>query len=58
MDSAPVQALISRTRDEAVERALAYAKQQGVGAWFAEGDDEFLLLGTFREEPGAAKNSA
>ena len=37
-----------RTRDEAVAQALAFAKHQHVRAWFA--DDEFVLLGTFREE--------
>jgi hypothetical protein len=39
-----------RTRDEAVAQALAYAKRQHVRAWFAKGDDDFVLLGTFREE--------
>ena len=41
---------ILRTRDEAISRALAYAKRQHVRAWFAKGDDDFVLLGTFREE--------
>ena len=41
---------ILRTRDEAVSQALAYAKWQHVRAWFAKGDDDFVLLGTFREE--------
>ena len=41
---------ILRTRDEAVSQALAYAKRQHVRAWFAKGDDDFVLLGTFREE--------
>lgn len=41
---------ILRTRDEAVSQALAYAKRQHAGAWFAKGDDDFVLLGTFREE--------
>jgi hypothetical protein len=40
-----------------VSRALAYAKQ-GVGAWFAEGNEKLLPLATFREEPGATKGSA
>jgi hypothetical protein len=39
-----------RTRDEAVAQALAYAKRQHVRAWFAKGDDDFVLLGTLREE--------
>jgi hypothetical protein len=38
---------IVRTHDEAVSRAISYAKRQGVRAWFA-GDDGFVLLGTFR----------
>ena len=37
-----------RNRDEAVAQALAFAKRQHVRAWCA--DDEFVLLGTFREE--------
>jgi hypothetical protein len=40
-----------RTRDDAVSQALAYAKRQRVRAWFAKGDEHFVLLGTFREEP-------
>jgi hypothetical protein len=47
--AAPDQ-FILRTRDEAVSQALAYAKHQHVRAWFTKGDDEFVLLGTFREE--------
>ena len=39
-----------RTRDEAVAQALTYAKRQHVRAWFAKGDDDFVLLGTFGEE--------
>jgi hypothetical protein len=39
-----------RTRDEAVAQALAYAKRQHLRAWFANGDDDFVLLGTFQEE--------
>ena len=39
-----------RTRDEAVARALAFAKRQHVCAWFANGGDELVLLGTFRKE--------
>ena len=38
-----------RTRDEAVSQALAYAKRQHARAWFTK-DDDFVLLGTFREE--------
>ncbi len=40
-----------RTRDDAVSQALAFAKRQHVRAWFATGDEDFVLLGTFREEP-------
>ncbi len=47
--SAPDQ-FILHTRDEAVSQALAYAKRQHVRAWFAKGDNDFVLLGTFREE--------
>lgn len=47
--SAPVEVLL-RTRDEAVAQALAFAKRQRVRAWFANGDDSFVLLGTFRKE--------
>jgi hypothetical protein len=39
-----------RTRDEAVSKALAFAKRQRVRAWFANGTDEFVLLGTFRKD--------
>ena len=39
-----------RTRDEAVEQAIAFAKHQCVRAWFANGNDTFVLLGTFRQE--------
>jgi hypothetical protein len=39
-----------RTRDEAVSQALAFAKRQQVRAWFANGTDEFVLLGTFRKD--------
>ena len=46
----PDQSLL-RSREEAVSHAVAYAKHQHVRAWFAKGDDEFVLLGTFREEP-------
>jgi hypothetical protein len=47
-----------RTRDEAVAQALAYAKRQHVRAWFAKGDDDFVLLGTFREEQIKAARSS
>ncbi len=40
--------VILLTRDEAVSEALAYAKQQHARAWFARGNDDFVLLGTFR----------
>ena len=47
--SAPDQFIV-RTRDEAVSQAVAFAKRQRVRAWFANGDDTFVLLGTFRTE--------
>lgn len=47
--SAPDQFIV-HTRNEAVSRALAYAKRQQVRAWFANGNDTFVLLGTFRDE--------
>ena len=49
---------ILRTRDEAVSQALAYAKRQHVRAWFAKGDDDFVLLGTFREEQAQPARSS
>ena len=48
--SATPDQFIVRTRDEAVSQALAFATRQGVRAWFADGEDEFRLLGTFRKE--------
>jgi hypothetical protein len=39
-----------RTRDEAVAQALAFAKRQLVCAWFTNGADEVVLLGTFRKQ--------
>jgi UDP-2,3-diacylglucosamine pyrophosphatase LpxH len=48
--SAPDQ-FVLRTREEAVAQALAYATRQHVRAWFAKGNDDFVLLGTFRDEP-------
>jgi hypothetical protein len=48
--SATPDQFILRTRDEAVSQALAFAKRQGVRTWFADGDDKFVLLGTFRKE--------
>jgi hypothetical protein len=47
-----------RTRDEAVSQALAFARRQQVRAWFANGDDEFVLLGTFRKEHAAPARSS
>jgi hypothetical protein len=47
--SAPAELLV-RTREKAVSKALAFAKRQGVRAWFANGNDAFTLLGTFRKE--------
>jgi hypothetical protein len=55
--SAPDQ-FILRTRDEAVSQALAFAKRHQVRAWFARGDDEFVLLGTFRKGDAAAERSS
>lgn len=39
-----------RTREEAVTQAVAFARRERVRAWFDNGDNTFLLLGTFREE--------
>lgn len=47
--AAPDQ-FILHTRDEAVSQAVAYARRQHVRAWFANGDEDFVLLGTFRDE--------
>jgi hypothetical protein len=47
--SAPDQFFL-RIRDEAVSKALAYAKHRQVRAWFHDGAGEFVLLGTFRTE--------
>jgi hypothetical protein len=46
--STPAQFQV-RTRNEAVSEALAFAKRQKVRAWFQK-DDDFVLLGTFRED--------
>ena len=54
--AAPDQ-FILHTRDEAVSHAVAYAKHQHLCAWFARGDEDFVLLGTFREEPEQAAGS-
>jgi hypothetical protein len=53
--SAPDQFIV-RTRDEAVSKALAFAKRAHVRAWFANHDD-FVLLGTFRKEVEAARSA-
>ena len=37
-----------RTREAAVTQAVAFARRQRVRAWFANGDNTYLLLGTFR----------
>jgi hypothetical protein len=47
--AAPDQFML-HTRDQAVSQALAYARRQHVRAWFAKGDADFVLLGTFRSE--------
>jgi hypothetical protein len=39
-----------RTREEAVTQAAAFARKQHVRAWFDNGDDTFILLGTSRDE--------
>ena len=39
-----------RTREEAVTQAVAFARQHHVRAWFDNGDNTFLLLGTFRDQ--------
>ena len=44
-----------RTRDDAVSQALAYAKRQQVRAWFANGGEDFVLLGTFRDLAKSAR---
>ena len=49
---------ILRTRAEAVSQALAYASRQHVRAWFAKGDDDFVLLGTFREQQAQPARSS
>ena len=55
--AAPDQ-FILRTREKAVSQALAYAKHEHVRAWFAKGDEDFVLLGTFREEHVAGNVAA
>jgi hypothetical protein len=54
--SAPDQFIV-RTRDGAVSKALAFAKHAHVRAWFVEGHDDFVLLGTFRKEVEAARSA-
>ena len=39
-----------RTREEAVTQAVTFARRQHVRAWFDNGDDTVLLLGTFGED--------
>ena len=38
------------TREDAVTRAVAFARKERVRAWFENGDKTFVLLGTFRDE--------
>ena len=38
-----------RTREQAVTQAMAFARRQHVRAWFDNGDNTFLLLGTFKD---------
>lgn len=51
--SAPDQFML-RNRDVAVSQALAFARRDAVRAWFANGDDTFVLLGTFRNLDAAS----
>ena len=41
------------TYDEGVKQACGFAQRRRVRAWFDEGDDTFVLLGTFRNEESA-----
>ena len=41
---------ILHTRDEAVAHALAFAKRAHLRAWFDKGNDDYVLLGTFRQD--------
>jgi hypothetical protein len=38
------------TREQAVARAVAFATKERVRAWFDNGDNTFVLLGTFRDD--------
>jgi hypothetical protein len=49
---APAQISV-RARQQAVSQVLEFAKRHRVRAWFAGSDDQFVLLGTFREEENA-----
>ena len=40
--------LLVRTRREAVEQAVVFAKRERVGAWLTDKDSEFMLLENFR----------
>jgi len=55
---APPTSSSSEPRDQAVTQALAYARQQRVRAWFAKGDADFVLLGTFRNEEKESTRSS
>ena len=41
---------LPHSREEAVAQALEFAQREHVRAWFDNGDDRFVLLGTFRGE--------
>jgi hypothetical protein len=47
--TAPDQFSVS-TREQAVARAVAFARKERVRAWFDNGDKTFVLLGTFRDD--------
>jgi hypothetical protein len=38
------------TREEAVTKAVAFARKERVRAWFENGDKTFVLLGAFKDE--------
>ena len=54
--SAPDQYIVP-TRDDAVLQALAFARRECVGAWFAHGIGDFVPLGTFRREQRVARTA-
>jgi hypothetical protein len=54
--SAPGQFLVGM-HDEAVSIALRFAKQAHAAAWFTDGSDDFVLLGTFRKAVKLARSA-